>query len=125
MRLPVGSPAGLDPGDVIRLHTLPALGRLVAHLGALLEGLEPGALYTVVVNEEILTPVVRGDEAVALLVAEPLHRSLGHFWDPPFVSWGPAPTKKPPLIFRAALPSKTKPTFYYPRSIPQIWSGTP
>src|SRR5829696_5440503 len=84
MRLPVGSPAGLDPGDVLRLHTLPALGRLVAHLGALLEGLEPGALYTVVVHEEVLAPVVRGDKAVALLVAEPLHCSLGHFWDLPF-----------------------------------------
>src|SRR3712207_1339865 len=113
MRLLVGSLAGLDPGDVLRLHALPALGRLVGDLLALLEGLEAGALYAVVVHEEVRASVVRGDKAVALLVAEPLHRSLGHFWDPPFVSWGPAPTKKPPRNVRAALPSKTKPTCYY------------
>src|SRR5829696_6347511 len=84
MRLPVGSPAGLGPRDVLGLHPLPALSRLVA---------------------------------------EPLHCSLGHLCDPRFVFWRPAPTKSRPLSIRAALPSKTKPTFDYPQSIPQISAG--
>src|SRR4028119_1932436 len=64
--------------DVLRLHPFASLRRLVSHLGALFQGLEPLAGYTGMVHEEVLTPVVRGDEAVALLVAEPLHCSLGH-----------------------------------------------
>jgi hypothetical protein len=62
-----------------------------------------------VVHEEVLTPIVRGDKALALLVAEPLHCSfLGHLWDPPFVFWGPAPTKKPPPIYPGGASIKNK-----------------
>ena len=50
----------------------------VAHSLAFLEAPESAAHYVSVVDEDILTPVVRGDEAVALLLAEPRHRSLGH-----------------------------------------------
>src|SRR5215203_5539817 len=81
-------PGWLDGGDVIRLHALLALGSLVRDLGALIEALEAVAGYTRVVNEEIITALVGGDEAVALLVAEPLYRSLGHIWSPPFVFLG-------------------------------------
>src|SRR5215207_10916267 len=78
----------LDSGDVIRLHALLALGSLIGDLGALIEALEAVAGYTRVVHEEIITALVGGDEAVALLVVEPLYRSLGHIWSPPFVSLG-------------------------------------
>src|SRR5215216_2345061 len=86
----------LGLGDVLRLHTLPALNRLVGDLLALLEGLVAVADYTGVVNEEVLATLTRGDEAVALILAEPLHCSLSHILGPPFCLWGPAPTKKPP-----------------------------
>src|SRR5215210_887058 len=77
----------LERGDVVRLHPLAALRRLVRDLGALLEGLEALAGYAGVVDEEVLAALVRGDEAVALLVAEPLHCSLGHRW-PLLCLWG-------------------------------------
>src|SRR5215210_708669 len=68
----------LDGGDVIRLHAPTPLGRLVGDLGALLKALEAVACYTRVVHKEIITALVGGDEAVALLVVEPLYCSLGH-----------------------------------------------
>src|SRR5215211_148302 len=74
----------LDSRDVIRLHALLALGSLVGDLGTLIEALEAVASYTTVVHEEIITALVGGDEAVAFLVVEPLYRSLGHIWSPPF-----------------------------------------
>src|ERR671913_389585 len=77
-------PGWLDGGDVIRLHALLALSGLVRDLGALLKALEAVTRYTAVVHEEILATLVRRDEAVALLIAEPLYRSLGHVWSPPF-----------------------------------------
>jgi hypothetical protein len=58
----------LDSGDVIRLHALLALGSLIRDLGALLKALEAVAGYTAVVHEEVLATLIRGDEAVALLV---------------------------------------------------------
>jgi hypothetical protein len=51
------------------------LGSLVRDLGALIEALKAVAGYTRVVHEEIITALVGGDEAVALLVVEPLYRS--------------------------------------------------
>src|SRR5215216_438407 len=83
----------LDGGDVIRLHTLLALGGLVGDLGALIEALEAVAGYTRVVNEEIITALVGGDEAVALLVVEPLNCSLDHVWSPPFFLGAPPQQK--------------------------------
>jgi hypothetical protein len=60
MRLPVGGPAGLGPGNVLRLHALLALGRLVGDLLAFREGLEPAALYAGVVDEQVLAPLRPG-----------------------------------------------------------------
>src|SRR5918995_1366569 len=87
----------LDGSNVLRLHALTPLGRFVRHLGAFVEGLEALARYARVVHEEVLTPVVRGDEAVALLVTKPLNRSLGHILEPAFRVPGPPQTKRPPL----------------------------
>jgi hypothetical protein len=46
------------------------------------------------VDEDVLTPVVGGDEAVALLLAEPPNRSSGHMPEPAFLSQGPRTNKK-------------------------------
>src|SRR5687768_4995669 len=83
----------LDSGDVIRLHALLALSSLVSNLGALIEALEAVTRYARVVNEEVLATLVGGDEAVALLVTEPLYRSLGHVWSPPFFTGAPPQQK--------------------------------
>jgi hypothetical protein len=78
----------LDSGDVLRLYALLATSRLVGDLGAFFEGLKPAAYYRAVVHEEIIAPVVRGDEAVAFIAVEPLDRSLGHVLEPAFLSPG-------------------------------------
>src|SRR5215213_316214 len=79
----------LEPGDVIRLQTFPALGLLVSDLGALIEALVAVTRYTAVVHENVLATLIRGDEAVAFLIVEPLDRSLGHTWSPPFLTGAP------------------------------------
>src|SRR5215212_727410 len=94
----------LDSGDVIPLHALLALGRLVGDLGALVEALEAVAGYTRMVDEEVLATLVGGDEAVAFIVVEPLYRSLGHVWSH-LSSVGLYCNKKPLLSLRAALHS--------------------
>src|SRR5829696_2917200 len=86
----------LDGRDVLRLHPLLALRRLVGDLRALLQGPEPVAGYPGVVHEEVLATLVRGDKAVALLVVEPLHRSLGHILKPAFLFSGLQQTKSRP-----------------------------
>src|SRR5215217_5133699 len=71
--------------DIRRLQTLPALGHLVGYLLALLEGLKCAACYPRVVHEHIFATIFWRDEAKALLVVEPLDRSLGHMTKtPPF-----------------------------------------
>ena len=69
--------SSLYGGDVLCLHALLAPGRLVGDLLAFFEGLEPAACYPAVVHEEVFASVVGLYEAVALLVVEPLNRSLG------------------------------------------------
>src|SRR5215210_1802309 len=101
----------LDGGDVLRLHPLPALGRLVGDLGALFEGLEPVARYAAVVHEEILTPIIRGDEPVPLVVVEPLNRSLGHVLEPLFLVPGLYQIKSRLFFGRRSI--CYKPTFDY------------
>jgi hypothetical protein len=83
-------------GDLICLHALLALGRLVGDLVTLFEGLEPCTLYTREVHKEVLTPIVWEDKAVALILTEPLNRSLGHTLSPPFFFWGSTATKNRP-----------------------------
>jgi hypothetical protein len=73
------------------------LGRLVGDLGTLLKALEAVTRYAAVVHEEILATLVGGDEAVALLVVEPLYRTLGNMPEPTFLSWGSTAIKKPLL----------------------------
>src|SRR5215218_635129 len=87
----------LDGGDVVRLHTPTPLGCLVGDLGALVEALEAAAGYARMLHEDVLATLVRGDEAVAFMVIEPLYRSLGHVWSPPFVFLGLHCNKKPLL----------------------------
>src|SRR5215216_212364 len=107
----------LDDGDVLRLHPLLAPGRLVGDLGALLQRLETPAGYRAVVNEEVVSSLVRGDEAVALLAIEPLYRSLGHVMKPTFLYLGLHNNKRRPTC-RAALQRYYKPTFDCIRTIP-------
>src|SRR3712207_6438665 len=76
-------------GDVLGLRSLLALAHLVGDLLSLLEVPEPAALYGGEVHEEVLAPVVGGYEPVALVLAEPLDRSLGHAFSPTFLSRGP------------------------------------
>src|SRR5215211_5339769 len=125
------APSWLDSRDVIRLHALLALGLLVRDLGALIEALEAVAGYTRVVHEEIITALVGGDEAVALLVGKPLYRSLGHIWSPPFVFLGLHCNKNAaPLTVRAALLTHHKTHIFYcvltmPRARPEPESPDP
>src|SRR4029079_17269360 len=65
--------------DVHSLRSLTALLRLVLDASALGQGPEPVHLDVGVVDEEILAPLVRRDEAVALRVVEPLHSSGRHY----------------------------------------------
>jgi hypothetical protein len=78
----------LDRADVPRLHALLTAGRLVGDLGTLIERFEAVATYTAVMYEEVVASVVGLDEAVALLVVEPLDRSAGHVLEPTFLSLG-------------------------------------
>src|SRR5256885_16346304 len=60
---------------VRRLGALLPLGRLELDLRTFGQGLEALAGDAAVVDEQILRSVIGGDEAVPLLVAEPLHGS--------------------------------------------------
>src|SRR4051794_38749538 len=77
----LASEDGLTAGgrDVHSLRSLAALLRLVLDAGALRQGPEPVHLDVGVVDEEVLPPLVRRDEAVALRVVEPLHSSGRHY----------------------------------------------
>src|SRR3954467_14483966 len=68
----------LDGVDVRRAHALRALLGLVGDLRALGERAEAIRLDGGMVNEQVLAAVIRRDESVALVVAEPLHCSGGH-----------------------------------------------
>src|SRR5207253_758000 len=75
---PATSALAFDQDDVRRLQTLGALGGLELDLGTLGQGLKSAARDAREVDEEISAPVGRRDEAVALLVAEPLDGSGCH-----------------------------------------------
>jgi hypothetical protein len=45
------------------------------------------------VYERVISSIVGGDEAVALLIVEPLGRSLGHVLEPAFLSLEIAPIR--------------------------------
>ena len=68
----------LDCFDVGGLQTLGALGHLELHLLALGEGAVSLSLDGGVVAEHVLAPAVLRDEAKALRIVEPLHRTTRH-----------------------------------------------
>src|SRR5437899_2318591 len=72
-----------DRGDLDRLRALRALALLELHAHTLGERLIAVAGDAAVVNEEILRPVLRGDEAIPLHVVEPLDRSVSYEKTPP------------------------------------------
>src|SRR6266540_3856870 len=82
--IPTASPVkprrldGRCDADAARLRTLRPLLHLVLDLRALGEALVALALDRAVVDEHVLARVIRRDEAVALVVAEPLHGSGCH-----------------------------------------------
>jgi len=119
------APDELDRGDVVRLHALLALGRLVGDLGTLVEGLEAAPGYTRMVDEEVFATLIRGDEAVALLVAEPLNRSLGHI-GARLSFEGPHRNKKAAPLVEGGASVTIKPAIStYTLTIPQLGAGTP
>src|SRR5919202_1182910 len=93
------APTGFsNAGYVLRLQPFSALGYLVGHLVAFFEGLEPLSGNARMVHEDVFAPIIRADEAVALLVAEPLARSfLGHTFAPAFLFYRLHQTKEPPF----------------------------
>src|SRR5215210_7815604 len=97
MRLKFGSPAGYTLETLFAhmpFRSWLASQEATAPFSKLLKS-TPG--NTAVVQEEILTVPVLGDEAVAFLVTEPLYCSLGHVWSPPFTLGRLHRNKKPPL----------------------------
>src|SRR5712691_1183326 len=67
-----------DDADVACLRALRPLLHLVLHLRALGQALEALAADRAVVDEDVLATIVLRDEAVTLVVVEPLHGSGCH-----------------------------------------------
>src|SRR5919202_2533182 len=72
----------LERGDVDGLRALFTGLGIEGHLRALGQRLEAVGVDAGVVDEEVLTALVRGDEAEALVVVEPLHGSGCHVIPP-------------------------------------------
>src|SRR5918998_2054247 len=85
----------LDGADVHRLRTLVAGLFLVLHLGVLGERLEAATVDPGVMDEQVTVSIVRRDEAVALLVVEPLDGSGRHVNCPFLRVPGPASPDAP------------------------------
>lgn len=85
------------------------LGHLVVDFLTFLKGPQPSALYIGVVDEDVPTPMVGGDEAVAFFRVEPANRSLGHMQEPASLYPGLHRNKKATPLMQAALPSKQNP----------------
>src|SRR3954462_15459843 len=68
----------LDLSDVEGLRALVAAADLEVHLRAFLQRTKAVAVDVAVVDEKVLAPVLRGDEAEALVVVEPLDGSSCH-----------------------------------------------
>src|SRR5207244_10635434 len=88
-----GNPAGagtsskrdLHRDDVCSLRALLAVDDVELNLLAFLQAAEPFLLDGAVVDEDVLT-AIHGDEAVALLRVEPLHRACNHCGLAPFLA---------------------------------------
>src|SRR5438093_6691400 len=84
------------------LRTLRALGDVELDLLVLLKVAVPGALDRAEVHEDVGT-VLLGDEAEALLGAEPLHGASGHEQFPPFLAGANlSAVRRPPACCRYA-----------------------
>src|SRR3954467_206061 len=118
--------AGLRASDALDVDGLRAL---VARLGVVLHARPLGQRAKAVrhdrrvVDEEVLARLVRRDEAEALVVVEPLHRSGGH-GDPPRVfvlrlaeDAGEASTAPPALLRRAGCPAVRARMYQPPRRL--------
>lgn len=64
-----------DGANLSRLGALLAFGRFVLHRLPILKIAEPLTLDVGEMNEKILSSVIRCDESISLLLAEPLNRS--------------------------------------------------
>src|SRR5262245_8278244 len=73
-----------ERADVLRLRALLALGHVELDPLVVFEAAEPGRVDRRVVDEDVGTPVVWGDEAEPLLGVEPLHSALNHLLCLPF-----------------------------------------
>src|SRR5207342_2876531 len=73
-----------ERADVLRLWALLALGHGELDPLVIFEAAEPGRADRRVVDEDVGTPVVWGDEAEPLLGVEPLHSALNHLLCLPF-----------------------------------------
>jgi hypothetical protein len=71
--------------DGLGLRPLSSLRHLETHSVALVEGFEAPSSYAGVVDENVFSPAIRLDEAVAHFVGKPLYRSLGHLDDRAFL----------------------------------------
>src|SRR3954470_2864291 len=80
--LSVDDAAPLERGDVDGLGALVAGLGVEGHLRALSQRLEAVGVDAGVVDEEVLAALVRGHEAEALVVVEPLHGSGSHDFPP-------------------------------------------
>jgi hypothetical protein len=90
------------------------LNRLVNHPLLFLEAARSGVPYPRVTHEEVFdedvfAPAERGDEAVALLLVEPLYLPLRYVLSPPFFAEALPQQKSRPLLLGGAL-AETKPT---------------
>src|SRR5215467_6365737 len=74
----IASPRSRDRPDVGRLLTLGAGRDVEGHLLVLLQRLEAALLDRREVHEEILAAAIRGDEAIAFCIVEPLDRTRSH-----------------------------------------------
>src|SRR4029453_7168348 len=70
--------------NILRLRALLALGHVELDPLVVFEAAEPGRVDRRVVDEDVGTPVVWGDEAEPLLGVEPLHSALNHLLCLPF-----------------------------------------
>src|SRR4051794_12825449 len=102
----LGTAVRLDQADVHRLRSLVTDFLLVLHLGVLGQALEALAVDARVVHEKVAVALVGRDEAIALLIVEPLHGSGRHVVPLPACARSVRqanPTTAPCLSYRATL----------------------
>ena len=112
--LSAGGVATFQDTNVLCRGSPPVLNRLVSDPLLFLEAARSGVPYPRVTHEEVFdedvfAPAERGDEAVALLLVEPLYLPLRYVLSPPFFAEALPQQKSRPLLLGGA-PAETKPT---------------